>query len=73
MMAEYGSVEQTKRRRRKHGVMTTYVDCGCAAVPFSPCEHNDEWRQRNIRLLHIATPLLGRSFHRDVVQREVER
>lgn len=72
-MTEYGSLEQTKRRRRKHGVMTIYVDCGCLTAPFSPCEHNAEWRQRNIRLLNIRKPLLATSLPREVVQREVER
>ena len=71
-MAKYGSIEQTKRRRRKHGSMATAVDCGCLGL-LSPCEHHEEWRQRNIRLLKIRKPQMVPISWREIVQREVER
>ena len=65
----YGSIEQTKRRRKKHGGMTVRVDCPCR--PF--CKHSYEWRQRNIDLLRVRNPTNRMIPHYETVQHEVDR
>lgn len=69
----YGSIEQTKRRRKKNGKMHLHVHCGCPGINFTDCEHNEEWRQRNIDLLRIRKPLSGRTLNSEIVQRVAAR
>ena len=68
-MIQYGSVEQAKRRRKKQGYCITKVDCGCGFY----CEHNTEWRQRNIDLLGIRNPKVGMSNMWEIVQHVAAR
>ena len=65
----YGSVEQAKRRRQRQGHCITKVDGGCDFY----CEHNVEWRQRNIDLLRIRNPKTVMSSTWETVQHEVKR
>ncbi len=52
-MSEYGSVGQTKRRRRKYGGISLHVYCECS-LPW--CEHKADWDERNRHLLNIRNP-----------------
>ena len=72
-MTEYGSIEQAKRRRKKHGGIVTSVDCGCRQPPLGRCAHREAWRQRNIKLLGIRKPHTVPISRRETVQREVDR